>query len=49
LDALSIYKQASMQKTSGTELVLQVAPNWCPTLLIVAPLIGARIASHPPT
>jgi hypothetical protein len=30
LDALPIYRQASKQRTKGHQLMLQVAPNWCP-------------------
>jgi hypothetical protein len=41
LDALPIYRQASKQRTKGHQLVLQVAPNWCPTLLNLQHQFGA--------
>jgi len=41
LDALSIYKQTSKQRKKGHQLVLQVIPNWCPTLLNLQHQFGA--------
>ena len=41
LDALPIYRQASKQRSKGHQLVLQVSPNWCPTLLNLQHQFGA--------
>jgi hypothetical protein len=40
LDALPIYRQAFKQRTKGHQLVLQVAPNWCPTLLTLPTMLA---------